>query len=169
MKERWKKHPIYDCEVSDQGRVQGIKHMLTPWELGVGYLYVAVRPRGGCNNHRTRPVHTLVLETFVGPRPNGHDPDHIDKDIKNNWLTNLRWLTIQKNRGTCKGKLPGNAKLKEGEVWLIRKLLKHVKPGKNAYKTFSQRTIAKMFPVISFHTIADIANGHRYKGVGYDN
>jgi hypothetical protein len=44
-------------------------------------------------------VHTLVLETFVGPRPEGmqacHDPD---RDGMNNRLDNLRWDTPKANQ-----------------------------------------------------------------------
>jgi hypothetical protein len=43
-------------------------------------------------------VHTLILETFVGPRPKGmkalHDPD---PDRSNNRLSNLRWGTTSDN------------------------------------------------------------------------
>jgi hypothetical protein len=42
-------------------------------------------------------VHRLVLETFVGPRPAGHQAVHGDGDRYNNALTNLRWATRKEN------------------------------------------------------------------------
>ena len=159
-KEKWADHPIYDCQASDQGRVHGITRILSPWSLGVGYQYIKARPREG-GKYRVVPVHRLVLETFTCLCPKGHDPDHRNKNIKDNRLVNLRWLTIKRNRSSCLGKRPGNARLKDGEVWLIRKLLKHVSPGTNRYKSFSQRTIAKMFNVLPI-TISEIKCGVRY-------
>jgi hypothetical protein len=41
----------------------------------------------------TRPVHQLVLEAFVGPRPDGALGCHWDDDHENNDLSNLRWCT----------------------------------------------------------------------------
>ncbi len=37
-------------------------------------------------------VHTIVLEAFVGPRPNKHEARHFpDRDTSNNKLSNLSW------------------------------------------------------------------------------
>jgi hypothetical protein len=37
-------------------------------------------------------VHTLVLQSFIGAAPEGFNADHIDFDITNNALHNLRWV-----------------------------------------------------------------------------
>jgi HNH endonuclease len=42
---------------------------------------------------QTRAVHQLVLESFVGPRPDGALGCHWDDDHENNDLSNLRWCT----------------------------------------------------------------------------
>lgn len=42
-------------------------------------------------------VHTLVLEAFVGPRPEGFVACHNDGDHHNNCLSNLRWDTYSSN------------------------------------------------------------------------
>lgn len=54
-------------------------------------------------------VHRLVLETFVGPCPDGMECCHADGDVTNNSLDNLRWDTHQANidervsaRPTCR-------------------------------------------------------------------
>lgn len=45
-----------------------------------------------------RKVHQLVLEAFVGPRPEGFVGCHWDDDPSNNRLENLRWDTESANR-----------------------------------------------------------------------
>lgn len=42
---------------------------------------------------KTRLVHHLVLEAFVGPRPEGTEGCHFDGDATNNQIDNLRWDT----------------------------------------------------------------------------
>ena len=42
-------------------------------------------------------VHSLVLEAFIGPCPEGFQADHVDFNIANNVLTNLRWISQQDN------------------------------------------------------------------------
>lgn len=43
---------------------------------------------------RSAPVHQLVLEAFVGPRPAGMECCHFpDRDRSNNRLSNIRWDT----------------------------------------------------------------------------
>ncbi len=60
-----------------------------------GYVRVCLR-RDGKDCYRE--VHILLLESFVGPRPQGmqacHDPD---PDRSNNRLDNLRWDTQSEN------------------------------------------------------------------------
>jgi hypothetical protein len=77
---------------------------------------------------RTRYVHRLVLEAFVGPCPDGlegcHDPD---PDPSNNSLSNLRWDTPKANvadsvrHGThCCGESSPHAKLTAAQVCVMR-------------------------------------------------
>lgn len=49
------------------------------------------------NRQRSRYVHQLVLESFVGPRPSGMEGCHYDDDPSNNHLSNLRWDTREAN------------------------------------------------------------------------
>lgn len=93
-------------EVSDHGRVRGLDRldaagrrrtgqMLKPGPKRGGYRHVVLFSGG---RGYDRCVHTLVLEAFVGPCPEGmeacHDPDW---DTANNRLTNLRWDTRSAN------------------------------------------------------------------------
>lgn len=77
-------------------------------------------------------IHQLVLETFVGPCPKKMECNHKDGNKHNNNLSNLEWVTASKNNKHAfkiglkdtKGEKHPNSKLKTGEVWLIKKILK---------------------------------------------
>lgn len=90
-------------EVSDWGRVRSLDRMvssgsggqlrfckgqiLRPGRKSSGHVSVAL----GRGN--SRDVHRLVLESFVGPCPDGLEALHSDDDGSNNRLSNLRWGT----------------------------------------------------------------------------
>ena len=42
-------------------------------------------------------VHKLVIETFLGPRPDGMEIDHINRNYLDNRLCNLRYVTKKEN------------------------------------------------------------------------
>jgi hypothetical protein len=76
-------------------------------------------------------VHTLVLEAFVGPCPEGMEARHLDGNAFNNLLSNLTWGTKLDNakdkikHGTSgKGETNGRAKLDTEAVLRIRRLAK---------------------------------------------
>lgn len=43
------------------------------------------------------PVYRLVLESFVGPCPEGYAVHHLDGDTTNNSLENLSWVPKDSN------------------------------------------------------------------------
>ena len=95
-----------------------------------------------------RPIHRLVLETFVGPCPEGMECCHCDGDAQNNALKNLRWDSRSNNRqdaiqhGTHvdnRGERCGNSKLNMLQVRIIRRLLE--------FGSLTQREIGKTFGV----------------------
>ena len=55
-----------------------------------GYLIMNVEGK-------TRTVHSLVAETFLGERPEGYDIDHINGDKTDNKAENLRYVTHTEN------------------------------------------------------------------------
>lgn len=82
--------------VSDAGQVWIVRKQR---ELGTevsdsGHLTVQLW-RGG--RKRRVQVHCLVLEAFVGPRPDGLECCHWDGDAFNNHVSNLRWDTRSAN------------------------------------------------------------------------
>ncbi len=64
---------------------------LTGYPNHDGRLYVTLGGR------RRRYVHQLVLETFVGPAPDGMEGCHNDGNNQNNHICNLRWDTHGSN------------------------------------------------------------------------
>jgi hypothetical protein len=116
-------------EISSFGRVKslhcGVRSGVTlkPRMGTKGYLVVSLS--NGIK--QTFSIHKLVLEAFVGPRPDGHECCHGDGDPTNNCLSNLRWDTQLANyadkvkHGThCAGERNGRAKLTPEVVRAIR-------------------------------------------------
>lgn len=111
--ERWLAVPGYPgYEVSDQGRVrsldrEGLSRWGTPRTFkgrmlaqamvgaNVGRYHACTLYRDG--KPRQVMVHILVLETFVGPRPEGMYGCHRDDDPDHNRLENLYWGTPAQN------------------------------------------------------------------------
>lgn len=129
--EEWRVIPRFpDYEASDLGSVRRktqkagtragrVKH---PTVTKNGYMIVNIEKK-------PRKVHALILESFVGPRPEKHDACHNDGNRLNNVLTNLRWATRKENmadaraHGTdCHGERHPFARLTWATVREIRKL-----------------------------------------------
>lgn len=79
------------------------------------------------NGRHTKTLHTLMLETFVSPRPKGMYGLHNNGDRTDNRLENLRWGTPQENAddkvkhgNSLKGELNPKAKLNKLKVRVIR-------------------------------------------------
>jgi hypothetical protein len=67
--------------------------VLKPAPKPSGHLSVVLGRDGG-----TRDVHRIVLDAFVGPRPDGMECRHLDDDPTNNALSNLVWGTRSENQ-----------------------------------------------------------------------
>lgn len=120
--ERWAiipSQPKYS--VSDNGlvRFDHTANIRRPQLANTGYAYVTFQsgPKGKAVFW---PVHRLVMEAFVGPRPEGMQVCHADGDRLNNRLSNLRYGTAKDNAAdrdwhgmTRKGVTNGNAKLRD--------------------------------------------------------
>lgn len=104
--------PVYGYEgwyeVSNFGRVRSVPRvvkgrwgatkrlgcMLAIKPANERYLKVSLCKDGLTIQHQ---VHRLVLLSFIGEPPKDFVCDHIDCDIKNNNLNNLRWLSSVEN------------------------------------------------------------------------
>lgn len=118
---------VESCHNS-RGRLVEQWHTLKP-SLGGGVkrdrLFVVLRKSGRSFN---RYIHTLVLITFGGDRPEGTEACHCDGNALNNHISNLRWDSHTENiRDKHKhGTMPigfgshGMAKLTDDQVRDIR-------------------------------------------------
>lgn len=75
-------------------------------------------------------IHRLILETYVGPCPDGYEASHLDGVRTNNSLSNLEWATRKQNHamklihGTAqKGEKCPSRKLNNTKVLEIRQAL----------------------------------------------
>lgn len=106
--EAWRPIPdFHGYEASDQGRIRSVDRyvtgsdghrrlrrgkVLSPASDGLGRLHVPLPGR------KTRRVHRLVLEAFVGPCPDGMEACHANDRPSDNRLVNLRWDTRSENQ-----------------------------------------------------------------------
>jgi hypothetical protein len=105
-------------------------------------------------------AHKVVLEAFVGPRPEGHQACHGNGDRKDNRLSNLRWGTAKENQadreahGTRYGRAPGR-RLSAAQVARIRAMAANDNISQVAHQLGLART-----------TVADVVNRrtHNKKG-----
>jgi hypothetical protein len=98
-----------EYEVSDRGRVLSLERITRRRLSGGGMrncrvqqriLSLRVHPDGHLTVHvgkGNRYVHTLVLEAFVGPRPEGKECRHLNGNPADNRLDNLCWSTHSRN------------------------------------------------------------------------
>lgn len=138
MSEQWAPIPSFPgYEASTFGRVRSVNRLdamgrrragkvldnaRRPSHRKTGGSYLRLRLRKDGRTHDIA-VHWLVLEAFVGPRPEGMHGCHNDGDANNNALSNLRWDTPSRNQmdkvqhGTmAHGSRNGWAKLTEDQV-----------------------------------------------------
>lgn len=106
-----------------------------------------------------RKVSRLMLETFVGPRPDRCDACHNDGVRQNDRLWNLRWDTRRGNLADCvahgtvvRGERNGSARLTADKVQAIRQ---RIAAGD------AQRSIAADFQIAQ-PTVSDIGSGRRW-------
>lgn len=96
MEEIWKDIGIKKYQVSNLGNVKGADgiRLLKPRIKKCGYLEVVIQ-NDGIKKYKT--IHSLVMETFVGERPEGMDIDHINRIKNDNCLGNLRYCSRSEN------------------------------------------------------------------------
>jgi hypothetical protein len=104
--ERWLRIPGHEgYEVSDLGRVRSVDRTIMRRDGKPkrcrGQILKPMVPEGYARvrlGGQWRSVHQLVLEAFVGPRPDGMQVCHVDGVSTNNHLENLRWGTVSENQ-----------------------------------------------------------------------
>ena len=94
----WRETIVDGYEVSTHGQVRNIKsgRMLKGKLDKDGYHQVQIRKRPSGVNKYLR-VHRLVAEVFLENPLDLPQVDHIDRDVSNNHVSNLRWVTSSTN------------------------------------------------------------------------
>ena len=99
-------------EVSDTGEVRSIDRRIVCKTRGKDTTHIRkyqgkdLKPGISSNGYPTVSlgkfnsicVHILVAEAFICPRPEGYEPDHLDRIRHNNHVDNLKWIPRAENR-----------------------------------------------------------------------
>lgn len=127
---------------------------LRPGQTDRGYLLVVLRQ---AEKKKSRYIHRLVLETYVGPCPPGKEACHNNGNKTDNRLENLRWATRSENEADKKrhnvavlGEQHPKARLTEKDVKKIRRMY--------ARQEATQKELGKIFGV-SAPQISRICSG----------
>lgn len=147
--EEWREIPGWQgYYVSDGGNVRGRRgRVLKPQSnYRNEYRYVSLARADGTGKTTSFNVHRLVLEAFVGARPEGMTGSHRDGDKSNNRLSNLLWephgdnMRRQREHGTQRdqrGSRNSMAKLSEEDVRKVRERLAHGDTQASVARTYS--------------------------------
>lgn len=157
----WKDIPGFDgYKVSSTGEVKSyrrypegklLKHNIAK-DKGGHHFVVLYRNGKTCR----RSVHSLVLLTFVGPRPQGLHGLHRDDDPDNNHVDNLFWGTPKRNvRMSIISGRHHSCKLRKLTIEQVRAIRS---------STLSYRKLAAQFNV-SHSTIKCVRNRTAYADV----
>lgn len=130
------------------------------WIQNRGYRYVTLMAADG--SKRSHGVHRLVLETFVGPCPPGHQAAHSNGDSADNRLANLRWASAKENIAdrtrhgrTRSGEQNGSSKLDRHAVKTIKRM------GERGFSAYETARLACVAP----STVESIWRGETWKHV----
>lgn len=130
---------------------------LNQYEGHGGYMYVSISTPSG---QRSVPIHALLMDAFVGPRPAGMEIRHLDGNPKNNSLSNLCYGTRAENandrvkhKAQPRGQKHGRAKLSLDDVEKIKQLYQE------------EKTIAYIARLcgVGESTVRDIVKGRNWK------
>ena len=177
----WKPIPNYEniYEASTEGRIRSLERIVTytrrdgrcverkypskvlkPGLNSRGYEIVTLCDAKNC--HHTRAVHRLVLETFIGAKQPGQECRHVDGNIRNNRIDNLRWGTAAENmadkiaHGTwVRGSRVGNSRLTEDQVRQIKVRLTQKEPHASIALDYGVKTV----------TISAISSGRNWSWI----
>ena len=85
--------PSYEAHPSGLVRNKATQRIMDERKLPTGYSRMSLSLDG----HPDAYLHAAILETFVGPRPDGCQVSHKNGDNADNRLSNLAWETASKN------------------------------------------------------------------------
>jgi len=101
----WKDILEFEYEINEQGDIRSkkFKRILTPNVDKDGYKHIGLRKLGDRKKYWFR-VHRLVATAFCHNSDDlaRSEVDHIDRNVKNNHYTNLRWVDKLENNANRK-------------------------------------------------------------------
>ncbi len=127
------------------------------FDNGKGYLCSTFVYEGKTVCHG---IHVVVALAFLGPRPDGHEVDHIDNNRQNNHISNLRWISASENNKksyevgnrNASGKNNANAKYSTEQ---LKNVYSCLRSGMSYGKVVAKTGVNK-------GTVAKIAQGKHY-------
>lgn len=132
--EEWRAIGSIGYEISNEGRIRNSRTgKIRKLMDNRTYLHITIT-----KNRKERysfDIHVLVAETFIGPKPPGHEVNHKDGNKRNNKHTNLEWVTHSKNMKHAYATKLSPTKLNPIQVQEIR------------VSDMSQRKLAKKYGV----------------------
>jgi hypothetical protein len=134
--------------ISDLGRVFSIKShkFLKPCVDGDGYYIIGLYNNG---IRKFFKIHRLVGLHFLENPENKKCIDHINGNIKDNTINNLRWASISENNQNSKisnrntSGVKGVSFIKSKKKYLVRIVINNKRKHIGYYKTLEQATIAR--------------------------
>lgn len=167
--EKWKQIPNFSrYEASTKGRLRSTNYknsgktkVLKPADGGDGYLKTMLLNDEG--KYKSWGVHKWIALTFLGPKPEGMEINHIDGVKINNEPDNLEYCTRSENLihayengllDTKRGSKNGMAKLTESDVKEIRR------HAEQSGRYYGRKELAEKYGV-SDGQIKDIVNRRR--------
>ena len=102
MRDEWRSVAGYGglYEVSFQGGIRNVRtgKQLSGYRCTVGYIQIAAGHVAAAGEPKHPLVHCLVATAFLGPKPPGHEVNHIDGNKANNCVANLEYVTSAENK-----------------------------------------------------------------------
>lgn len=129
---------------------------------GKGYLYVNLY-RGPGFKPKTKKVHRIVAEAFLGLPTEGQQVNHKNGNPKDNRVENLEWVTHQENIDHCRYVLD---RIPKGETHWMSKLSKEdvLKIRELSFLGVPQKLLATRFKV-SEGTISSVSTRSSWRHV----
>lgn len=133
------------------------EHIIKP-TFKANYLYVNLTHKGIKKNYR---VHRLVYKAFVGEIPNDKVIDHIDGNKTNNYVGNLRCVSVSEN---CQNE---NTKYNRSKSIIQLDVNTHEIINEFSNMTDAAISLGKSYiPCLSTH-IGECCNGKRHSAFGF--
>jgi hypothetical protein len=170
--EIWKDIKGYEgtYKISSNGRILSLKRskvkedrILDSYLSSEGYHTIKLTQFGKCKSHK---IHQLVAINFLGHTPNGYVSvvDHIDRNVHNNCLSNLRVISQREN--AARARINNNSKFrgvsidkKRNKFYATIKILsKSINLG-----TFNCETIAHFHYAKAVQLISEFINPKQFK------